>query len=647
MLIRIPGVKEGDPITIMNTMSRRIKDADGKFKEILTIVYKNTESGIKSFIEIEDPDYSFYMAKEDKRVNYNRLFIPKDDVVEVTAAHKDVERECAKQLGMMNWFRDIVQSGNRRELKRVHTHPDLFMSDINIEDYYRFWFDQNYKNEQCPISIAYFDIETDIINAAGDFPEMGECPINAISIIFQDTMQVYTFLLRNHNNPQIAEFEKYVKEGGLADLRKFVYDHTIENRMTGEYSHPSLNVENFKYNAIFYDEDKEINMITDFFKLINQQQPDFALAWNEAFDLPYMIERCRVLGYDPAEIMSHPDFKYKVAEYYIDEMNRNEPAERCDFAIISSYTVFLDQMIQFASRRKGQTKYAAMSLDYIANAVCSVGKLDYKNITTHFAEFPYKDYKTFVFYNVCDVVAQYCIEQSVEDIIFVFGKVLMNNTRYSKIHRQTVYLANRGMKQFYNDGNIMGNNINKWNTPPTEKFGGAFVADPSKVSDYAKVRINNHPINVFDNCDDFDYASLYPSEIRQFNTFAYTQIGKLIIKNKIHDKEDKRHTEHWDRGGAFMEDFQSHNWLETGNRWFNLPDYASLVRFVYNLFNTNIRPTNNFGFNINSNGYDYFFPVIIRQYYHPVIFTPDRSQMMINKLEEWKQNVVAHPNQSY
>ena len=63
-------------------------------------------------------------------------------------------------------------------------------------------------------------------------------------------------------------------------------------------------------------------------------------------------------------------------------------------------------------------------------------------------------------------------EAVVEDIDYVFGKALINNTRYSKVHRQTVYLANRGMKNFYEEGFIIGNNSNRFNSKPAEKFPG-------------------------------------------------------------------------------------------------------------------------------------------------------------------------------
>ena len=42
-----------------------------------------------------------------------------------------------------------------------------------------------------------------------------------------------------------------------------------------------------------------------------------------AFDIPYIIQRIKNLGYKPEDIMTHPDFKFKNATYYIDERNKD------------------------------------------------------------------------------------------------------------------------------------------------------------------------------------------------------------------------------------------------------------------------------------------------------------------------------------
>ena len=448
-------------------------------------------------------NYEYYLIHDDKRTPYPRLFVPKKDVDPIRVPYSDLEKSIAKNVGLKDFFYDNINSGNRRENKKLHLHPDVFNSDMNIEDHYRYRFGKLYRNEPCPVTKAFFDIETDGINIAGDFPEMGECPVNAISLILQEQKTIYSFLLRTKSNPQIPVFEQQVKDGIIIpELKEF-----IVNAVGGPAMAKKYNID-FDIKFLFYDEEDEINLIADLFRAINTFKPDFALAWNMSFDIPFMIARIIRLGHDPKDIMCHPDFKYKCAEYFVDERMKNEFAERGDTGIISSYTAFLDQMIHFASRRKGQTKLLSFSLDFVGETVAKVKKLDYKHITTDITKLPYIDFKTFVFYNIMDTIVQYCIEAVTTDIDYVFYKANMNNVRYSKVHRQTVYLMNRGIKEFYNtdDGYIMGNNVNKFNQKPDTKFPGAFVADMNKINNYSRMRIFGRAVDIFNNLVDFDYC---------------------------------------------------------------------------------------------------------------------------------------------
>ena len=408
-----------------------------------------------------------------------------------------------------------------------------------------------------------------------------------------------------------------------------------------------------KYKFLFYDQENEISLIKDLFSAINTFKPDFALAWNMGFDMPYIIARIQKLGYDPRDIMCSPDFYNKVAIYYVDERKKSEFAERGDFCQLSSYTTFLDQMIHFASRRKGQNKLISFSLDYIGQVIAKVRKLDYKHITTDIAELPYKNYKIFVFYNIMDTVVQYCIEQRSNDMEYIFTKANQNCTRYHKVHRQTVYLSNRVTKEMYENGFIIGNNCNKFNPKPTEKFPGAFVADPLQLSDYARLCIFGVPINCFDNNVDFDFSSLYPSLIREFNIAPNTQIGMIIIDRQFNPYESIRSNN--TVAGAFIEDMISRVWLEIGTRWFNLADYTELYHEIIEFFNTVMNPM--FGLRayrrdgiieplrpVNNNN-NIIQPLI------KINNIPNNANNYIipnlPKWEEWRNDSLINPNQQF
>ena len=100
---------------------------------------------------------------------------------------------------------------------------------------------------------------------------------------------------------------------------------------------------------------------------------------------------------------------------------------------------------------------------------------------------------------------------------------------------------------------------------------------------YSRIYVNGKPSNLFDNDVDFDYSSLYPSIIKEFNNAHNTMIGLLIIDGQVvgrYCKENPRNIEGWTRASAFMEDIQSKNWLEFNSRWFVFVPFNELYKEV-------------------------------------------------------------------
>ena len=580
--------EKGYDITLMNTMyiyPRNINGVWDNGRMILT--YKDNNTGKKYQETIEDPDFEYWIAKEDEYIDpiAPPMFLEEEKLDRHLCKYNRLERDIYESLGKMDIYNSNINNGNRRANKQIHNSPDgarLFGTDVNIEDQYRRRFSQEYKNRTCPITKAYIDIEVDTTYAIGDFPEPGECPINAVSYIDTVNNKIISYILEyDKNNANIQEFKMSAGPELANELKSFITEYVGGWKNAIRYG-----VDKFDIEFKFFDD--EISLIYEIFNYINTTQPDFVLAWNMAFDIPYIIERIKVLGYDPTAIICHEDFPYKICEYFIDEMHKNEFAERGDKAMISSYSIFIDQMIQFASRRKSGSVYRSFALDYIGESVIGVRKLDYSHITTSLGQLPYLDFKTFIFYNIIDTLVQVCIENKVNDIDYIFNKCLINNTRLDKGHRQTVYLVNRGRKEFYKtDKVIMANNHNRGNEKPTQKYPGAFIADPAKLSDKAKLTIAGQPVALIDNVDDYDYKSLYPSEMREFNMAPNTQIGKIVIPDVIYPGENPYNSEYYTRGGSFIEDLHSGNFLEFCRRWYGLSSFGELYKEVLQYFEDN------------------------------------------------------------
>ena len=489
-----------------------------------------------------------------------------------------MEKSIAQQTGNLDFYKQNLINRNKSENRKLHTDPNIFFSDTDIEDHYRFKFANTYTNEIGKLNKAFFDIEVDGKWAKGDFVELGEVAINCVSFMDEATGKIYVFILRNQNNPLIEVFENKVRNGIIN--HQFLHDFVVKS-VGGSKQAKKYKLENITFNINFYD--YEIELIRELFMTMHMCSPDFIEGWNSsAFDLEYIIERVKVLGYDPADILCDQRWPIKVVKNYVDHKNINELAERGDYTFISGLPVFIDQMIQYASRRKSKIgSYKSFKLDDIGLLEAGVQKLDYHHITNSVTELPWLDFETFVLYNIMDVIVQKCIEIKTNDLEYIFSKCIVNNTSYKKGHRQTVYLINRMAADWYKMGYIIGNNVNKWNPKPP-KYLGALVSNPLNTNDYSKIKIDGRAIWLCDNLQDYDYRSLYPSIMLEFNIAPNTQVGRIVIPDKVYANENttKIEEEKYSRGGEFIENMVTDNIIEFCHRWFHLAGFEEFIRDI-------------------------------------------------------------------
>lgn len=573
----IPGHPKGYDLTLLNTYYIPPKDKDDDF---ILIIYIDNVKNKKFHHIIYNPEYTYYKLRDDIHINHHFDEIEKDKLEPITVRYRNLLHSIAENTNNLDFFFSNIRCGNYRRNKELHKLKEIFSSDRNINDYYRAKFSEFYKNDIIKISKAYMDIEIDIINGENDvnpIEYVESCPINAIAFLNKNTNTLYQLLLRDNLNPLIAEYEEYTKSTGFnKELSDFVIEHVGGYKKANKFK-----IDNLEYELLFFD--NEISLIQTWFDIYKQCSPDFLMIYNMDFDLNYIYKRIEILGYDPLDFFTDDRIKEKVFRYYVDKNNYNDYEERGDFVTISGYTVWIDQMIQFPSRRKGRKKLDNYKLDTVAYSVCKINKLDYSHITNHIKYLPYKNYKIFSWYNIMDVIVQNCVEESVNDLDYLFAKCNLNDTRYEKCHRQSIYLANRFHKEYSKLNYILGNNINIYNEIPTTKYPGAQVGNPKNNSDKLKMKYNDAPVNIVENGVDFDYTALYPSIIEENNLTGSSQIGKIIINDKVHNKErpymytSGEDDSNYSRGGEFLENMMCDNKLEFYNRWFGLADIHELL----------------------------------------------------------------------
>lgn len=554
-------------------------------KDYMSILYKDNMTGKKHLEFIENPKYSYYILKKQYETpTYRKFFELENKLDQVVCKYNELGKSISREIGEEDKYKELLRNDKRHAMNLLQQNLRLYGSDININDFYRMRFGEQFKNTETHVTRSYLDIEVDNRLSNTPFPTKGNCPINAVSFMDHDTKELTTFLLNQSNiNPQISEFMKTFDN----DSWNIEFMEFLDGALGGKDKVKYFELDKLKTRVLMYNDERVL--LSDLFSYINFKQPDFLLVWNMAFDIPFIIDRMIVLGMDPKEYICPKDIpnKYKFCRYWVDE-NKNDFAEKGDYADITSYTIYIDQLIQFASRRKGGAKFRSYSLDSIGDEVAGVRKLNYESIASKIADLPYNDYRTFVKYNMMDVLVQYCIEFKSDDIPYIFNKALLNATQYRKIHRQTVYLFNRAAMMFKRFGDyILGNNINKYKDHShVETYEGAFVADPVKFADSSKDKINGKPIMRASNAVDFDFTRLYPSIIQEYNMAPNTDLGYIIIPNKIYDKENFINNPKYTRSGQFIEDLTSDNDLEAMHRWFHLANFMEMYKDIIEYFNT-------------------------------------------------------------
>ena len=596
--LTIDGYPKGSDITLLNAsyIGKIKSDDDGNFSpDYINILFRDNKTGEKIHHTLYAPFYTFWVLNQRKRKipDHNLFFIPKEDVIPVICRYSNVLPAIAQVTGRYEEYRYNVDIQAYSENRKMHADTRVFFSDTNIENYYRFLFSNYYTNNTFKLSKGFMDIETDIKYSNSEFPEPGEVPINAFAFLDEANNTVYQFLLNDPNNPLVEQYKQsFSRYDVIGELKQFVIDAVGGPKKAVKYG-----VDKLDYKLVFFDD--ELTLIKKMFDVVHSTLPDFILFWNMAFDLNYIIARIEVLGEDPLNIICDSRIQQHYLKYYIDERNKNNYEERGDYVSSSNYFIFIDQMIEFASRRKGRGRYQSFKLDAIGEVVANVRKLDYSHITNDIGELPYLDFKTFSFYNVMDVIVQKCIEKVTNDLEYIFMKCTVNNTNYAKCHRQSVYLANRFAKEFYNYGYIIGNNKNLWNEKPTTKFPGAMVGDPLHNDPNIMVHVNGRPTMLCDNSVDFDYSSLYPSIILENNIAPNTQIGRIVIEDPNDQNKEFSLEEHPDmyssddstakysRGGEFLENLMCNNPIEFGRRWLGLGDIYDVINDIREFYNYN------------------------------------------------------------
>lgn len=593
----LQGVPDHSDVLILNIQYiRQRKLSDGKYSpDYLYIVYRDNTTMKKKLQIITNPSVDIYTTKPEYMNNFKtqREAIPFNMVDKHHVSYREKERFLYKMLSnnllsaedkMIKLTIDRgTELGNYSIKKEIHKWRHAYYSDFSIEEYVQTSAYMRYKATNFKITKSFLDIETDFEGASKADIEIGARPINAVTVTYDydplDIMnkhhkpKVFVYLLRNHKRyKEQAHMEKHMGE----------FMMRVRSNFDEKYGEAD-------YKISFYDD--EAQMLYDIFKIQHMLKPDFCGIWNMSFDILYFQKRMIYLGLPQEVFFCHPDFKNTQTVFHIDKRYENDFKNRGDSFNCLSYTKYYDQMLLYPARRKGEQDYGSSSLDNIAKIEVKARKRKFKFRTTNVINAAIEEYMNFVLYNINDVWLQVAIERKVEDLDDVFMRSYECGVRYDKTNRMTASLKTLWDISHFEQGYVMGNNININNT---DKFGSEDIADDDQSVELQfknryearlKGAIVGNPTNLnhtgadiykngkrsnrlFLDLVDLDFAGLYPNIKMVNNISKSSQYGRLIIPEPVSLLEYGLTPQL--RGGEFIDDFETHDWLKVGLKWFGL-----------------------------------------------------------------------------
>ena len=601
-----------NPILLNVTYNK--PDKKKEIEESFEVVYK-TDTGV--YLSYEDPEVEFYVVKPEYRdFNYNKPQELLSRMDKVTCKVSEIRYKIAEAIGDegLQFIRQCYASKNFGALNRLYKWRYAFAADFQPEYYYmKRWYKQYPLREDIHLSKAFIDIELDMMDDYVDLENLqntAHAPVNCVTVAFEDTSEVFTFILRPFKPSRLKygseeEYQKRYKlyEDQLAQHQKMMSDLPgMINRIHKDFD--------ATYGELIYtlkEYEEEIQLIADIFRTINERKPNYCTAWNMRFDIQYLIERTKFLGYNPASVMCHKDFKNPRVFFKVDR-STYLLEKQFDYCYCSSYTQYICAMRMYSSIRKSESKLPSVSLNAISDRELGDQKVEYPK-ETNIRLFPYKDWKLFIIYNIKDVLLFKQIEKKTNDVMTYYTRSHFNLTPYSKIFKETHLIRNFREKYFEEfEGKAQSNNINVIDADSDDLFNKPDVAGEEEKEASFKGAINADPVwndhvgmeilgskskSIFMNAMDYDMGAFYPSIKIACNMDPETLIFKASFDNEdfksgefnnkslnqTYEEKDKHNNlRPNDITGEAVNTYVSNNPLTFGYNYLSLPSVTELQR---------------------------------------------------------------------
>jgi DNA polymerase elongation subunit (family B) len=302
--------------------------------------------------------------------------------------------------------------------------------------------------------IYFMDIETEIVDG---FPSQYDAKTRVLSIATVLKEEVLLMGLKDISDEELAQMEEDMKD----------------------YFKPYK--KNYKIKYLHYE--SEYDMMYDLF---HTYIPKMAVltGWNFInYDWVYLVNRAERLGIDPTIV----SFTKRL------EATRKRPHER-----MPKHRMIVDYMDLYSKWDTSVKVKESNKLDFVASKVVGLPKLTYTGTLKSLYE---KDYYRFMLYNIIDTILVQLIHEKRRYIDVMLGISSLARVRMNDAYSTIAVTEGVLRKPFREKMGIVL--VNDYNTEDLESIKGGWVKDPA-VGMHKWVAC-------------YDFASLYPTTMRQFN----------------------------------------------------------------------------------------------------------------------------------
>lgn len=288
-------------------------------------------------------------------------------------------------------------------LKKLAESPYLYGSDITSTAIVKRDYAVDYPDFNTPYSIAYFDIETDMIHGT-------ELPI-AATIIFGKKIfiTVVRKLIEGYTNPEERFFA-----------------------MVNKHIKPYMDKSGYEIEFMICEND--LGVVCEPIKKAHEWSPDFVAIWNINFDIPKVLATIESHGVDPRDVFSDPQIpkSRRFCEYKKGTVVKKTasgghkpmaPSEQWHSLLCPAGFYVICAMSSYRFVRQGDQELPYYKLNYVLDKELGIRKLNFKEAdgidesSPDWHMFMQERYPfEYLVYNIFDCIGMKELEESTDDL---------------------------------------------------------------------------------------------------------------------------------------------------------------------------------------------------------------------------------------